>query len=125
MKKIISLILRGMPIIFACCIIFTTIMALIPAEDAPNPFNLWDKAQHALAFTTLALTGSFAYSKRTAVVYIGLILYGGGIEIAQKVFTTTRVGELSDLFADSVGIMIGIIIYLMLYKTFNKYLASI
>jgi VanZ family protein len=95
-------------------------MALIPIEDVPNPFNLWDKTQHALAFVVLTITGCLAYPKKTKVVYIGLILYGASIEIMQSTFTTTRVGEISDLLADTVGVGIGFIIYLVVRKTIQS-----
>ncbi len=91
-------------------------MALIPIEDAPNPFNLWDKAQHALTFVVLTITGCLAYPQKTKVVDIGLILYGASIEIMQRTLTTTRVGEISDLLADIVGVGIGFIIYLVVRK---------
>ena len=116
MKRFILLILSRIHVIFVCCIVFTTIMALIPIEDVPNPFNLWDKAQHALTFIVLTITGCLAYPQKTKVVDIGLILYGASIEIMQCTWTTTRVGEISDLLADIVGVGIGFIIYLVVRK---------
>lgn len=95
-------------------------MALIPSADVPNPFNLWDKAQHALAFVVLTLTGSLAYRKNTTAVYVGLILYGSTIEILQSTLTTTRFGEVSDLLADGVGVVVGFVIYLTIRKTLQQ-----
>ncbi len=111
MKQLNFSVMRMMPFIFVSSIVFTTIMALIPIADVPNPFNLWDKAQHALAFILLTLTGSLAYNRNTKAVYVGLILYGAGIEILQSTLTTTRFGEVSDLIADVVGVTVGFIIY--------------
>lgn len=116
MKRFILLILSRIHVIFVCCIVFTTIMALIPIEDVPNPFNLWDKAQHALTFVVLTITGCLAYPQKTKVVDIGLILYGASIEIMQRTLTTTRVGEISDLLADCVGVGVGFIIYWVVRK---------
>ena len=96
-------------------------MALIPISDIPNIFNLWDKVQHALAFTVLTITGSLAFPKKTKVVYVGLMLYGVCIEIIQSTLTTTRFGEASDLLADSVGVMVGIIIYLAVRKNHSTH----
>lgn len=112
-----------MPFIFVCSIVLTTIMALIPIADVPNPFNLWDKAQHAFVFILLTLTGSLAYNRNTVTVYVGLILYGTGIEILQSALTTTRFGEVSDLIADVVGVTMGIITYSVANKIF-RYLAA-
>lgn len=118
MTKIILLIVRQMPIIFGCCLLFTTIMALIPVPEVPDLFNFWDKAQHALAFVTLTVMASFGFPKKLKNVYLGLFLYGASIELMQMFFTTTRVGEVSDFIADSLGISIGLCIYLLI----NKYI---
>lgn len=120
MKQLIVFVNRVMPLIFAGCIVFTTIMALIPTVEIPDMFKVWDKLQHALAFTTLTLIGSFAYSSKTKVVYIGLIFYGAAIEIAQYTFTTTRVGDVHDLFADIVGVMLDACLYLIISKIIQQ-----
>lgn len=124
MKRFILITARIMPFIFVSCIVFTSIMALIPSADVPNPFNLWDKTQHALAFVVLTLTGRLTYPRKTKVVYIGLILYGASIEIMQSTLTTTRFGQVSDLLADSVGVGIGFIIYLAVQKTIQRWLTE-
>lgn len=116
MKKVILLIIRQMPIIFGCCLLFTTIMALIPVPEVPGMFNFWDKAQHALAFVALTVMASFAFPSKLKNVYLGLFLYGASIELTQMFFTTTRVGEVSDFIADGLGISIGFCIYLLASK---------
>lgn len=121
MKKFIALIIRQMPIIFACCLLFTTIMALIPVSEIPDVFNFWDKTQHALAFVTLTVMASFAFANKLKIVYLGLFLYGASIELMQMFFTTTRVGEVSDFIVDSLGIFIGFCIYLLAKKFINHF----
>lgn len=96
-------------------------MAFIPNTEIPDAFNLWDKAQHALAFAVLTITGSLAYPKLTKAVYVGLIVYGAAIEVFQSTLTTTRFGEVSDLLADSVGVAIGFAAYLVMRKVIKKY----
>lgn len=61
MKQLIVFVIRVMPLIFCGCIVFTTIMALIPTAEIPDIFDIWDKLQHSMAFITLTLIGSFAY----------------------------------------------------------------
>lgn len=108
-------------LLFACCIIFTSVMAIVPSTQIPDAFNLWDKAQHALAFAVLTITGNLAYPKLTKAVYIGLIAYGAAIEVFQSTLTSTRFGEVSDLLADSVGVAIGFAIYFVVRKVINKH----
>ena len=118
MKQLITLAIRIMPLLFGACLVFTVMMALIPG-DALMQFNLWDKAQHALAFAVLTLTGSLAYANKTKAVYIGLILYGVIIEVMQNVLTSTRFSGVSDVLADGVGMAIGFVIYLAVRKVFR------
>jgi VanZ family protein len=112
---------RYMPYIFACSLVLTTIMALIPSQIAPNPFNLWDKAAHALAFVVLSLSASFAYPTKTKRLYIGLLLYGAGIEVLQHTMTTTRTGETADLLADAVGVLLGSSMYFIANKIAQRH----
>ena len=116
MNKAMSFIIRKMPIIFVCCLVFTTIMALIPVAEVPDVFNFWDKAQHTFAFVVLAIMVGFAFPNKIKMMGIGLLLYGASIELMQTFFTVTRVGEVSDFAADCLGISIGLIFYFSINK---------
>lgn len=81
-------------------------LTLSPADRLPPvPFNLWDKAQHALAFAILALIGLMAWPARAAHLrlYLGLCLLGAAIEAAQH-FSGLRHGDLADWVADLAGL---------------------
>ncbi len=69
----------------------------------PQAFDIWDKAQHALAFAWLAGLGLLSYPAHAPRVVVALWLYGGAIELAQTA-TGWRFGEWADLAADTVGI---------------------
>ena len=69
-------------------------------------FDWWDKAQHVFAFSCLSALGIFAYRKYVGMVVIGLLLYGGLIEVLQWLMGW-RFGEISDWIADGIGILIG------------------
>ncbi len=105
-----------MPLLFAVCVGVITVMSMIPSTTLPNALDFWDKAQHALAFAVLTVTGSIAYPDKRTRTYIGLLLLAVGIELIQKYFTTTHVGDVLDLLADGVGGMLGIIIYALLRR---------
>jgi len=66
----------------------------------------WDKSNHVLAFTVLALMAFNAYRRHLALSLAGLLAYGGMIELLQAL-TPTRTGELADLLADAVGLALG------------------
>jgi VanZ family protein len=94
-------------IAFWSACIFFGFLCLIPTAYLPSGlFNWWDKAQHVIAFFCLYSFGVLAYQKALGKVAIGLLLYGGSIEILQW-FTGWRSGELSDWLADGIGILIG------------------
>jgi VanZ family protein len=83
-------------------------LALTPAPP-PEAGLLWDKLNHLSAFASLAVAGFLAFRGRWWQVALGLLAYGGLIEILQT-FTPTRVGEWEDLLADAVGIVLGLLL---------------
>lgn len=86
------------------------VLALLPAT-LPLPSTGWDKANHALAFAALALLGARCWPEGRSIVLPGLLAYGGAIELAQTLFTSTRMGEWSDLLADAVGLGIAAVMW--------------
>jgi VanZ family protein len=89
---------------FAVCLVVVMTLALIPPQ-AHMPTTGWDKANHALAFTVLAILGCASYPQRTAV-FLGLLAYGGLIEVLQGL-TGTHSAEWLDVAADAVGLLFG------------------
>ncbi len=84
-------------------------LTLLPAEALPPElfaFDLWDKVQHALAFTALGLWGLLVYPLHPWRVLLGLLCFGGAIEVAQAL-TTWRFAEWQDWLADAVGLALG------------------
>ena len=86
-------------------------LALAPKPPAGVDTG-WDKLNHVLAFTALALCASLGYpaSRRTRQALLGgLLAYGGAIELLQ-LSVPSRSAEWSDLLADSIGIGAGAIV---------------
>lgn len=103
-------------VVFALELIVVTVLSLIPNHAVPSVLVFWDKAQHSIEFFVLVLTGCFAYPRTTVPVVTGLMMYGALIELAQSSLTTTRVGDISDFFADVVGILLGRVVYFLLVR---------
>lgn len=97
-----------MPLIFYIGVVLTTIMALLPGPMIPGVLLFWDKAQHALTYTALTVTGVLAFPKNARLVWLGLLLHGALMEMMQLTLTTTRSGDVLDWVADAVGIVTGI-----------------
>jgi VanZ family protein len=107
---------RLMPFVFGFGLVLTTVLLLMPAYTVPQAFNFYDKAQHGLVFVTLTLAGLMAFPDRLKTICLGLCLYGGLMEVCQSQLTTTRHGDMLDWAADSVGIAVGLGVYLLSQK---------
>ena len=100
----------------ACVVLI--ILALLPPDYLPpvEPHFSWgDKALHAAAFAGLCLIGSWAYLRRSYSLMLGLLVLGGGIEIAQFA-TGWRHMSFGDFVANAVGIMIGRVAFHLMQK---------
>ena len=87
------------------------VLSLVPTAHLPSGlFDWWDKAQHALAFAVLCSLGLVAHPARGRTVIVGLLAFAAGIEVAQAA-TGWRVGELTDLLADTVGLALGWLVW--------------
>jgi VanZ family protein len=90
-------------------VVFITVSCLEPPRYVPN-LHLWDKAEHALAFGGMALWfGGLVRRSRYLVVGFVMLLFGGGIEIAQGVMRWGRDMDIMDFLADGVGISIALL----------------
>lgn len=91
-------------IAFWCALVTVVALSLMPGAMLPPVFSFWDKAQHALGFFGLTWLALLAYPSRSLpTIGTGLLLAGGGIELAQSA-TGWRHGDWLDLLADAVGI---------------------
>ncbi|MFT3821899.1 MAG: VanZ family protein [Rubrivivax sp.] len=99
----------------ACQVLLVLLMAVVCAlAFAPHPPPAldtgWDKRNHLLAFASLALVAELAFwpaARRRAKVLLGLLAFGGFIELVQSQIPE-RSAEWVDLLADGLGIALGL-----------------
>jgi VanZ family protein len=103
-------------LLFWALVATTLVLTLMPAEEIPNALIFWDKLQHALCFATLTLVGLFGYMQQPKQVCIGLCFYGALIELMQAYLTTTRHGDWFDWLADTIGIVVGLGLFLIIRR---------
>lgn len=90
-------------------------MAMIPAiwfwpQDPNKIWSLSDKWLHGVTFAVLALWFSGQYARESYwKLVLGLLAFGALIEICQRMLAY-RTAEWNDLFADMLGIVVGILI---------------
>lgn len=76
--------------------------------------GFWDKQNHFIAFFVLTILLGLAYSQLTTIKKFGLlVLMGFEIEIMQY-FIPGRFFSLLDVVADSVGIVMGMVVLRMI-----------
>jgi VanZ family protein len=81
--------------------------------------SVWDKANHFTAFFVLYVLLTFSYRNMSIYMKSFLLLaFGLQIEIVQS-FIDGRFFSLLDVFADSVGIILGILFIKLIAKKFN------
>lgn len=89
-------------------VLFITVSCLEPPRYVPN-LHLWDKLEHALAFFGMTFWfGGLVRRGRYPVIAVLMLLFGGGIEIAQGAMRLGRDEDIMDFVADSVGISIAL-----------------
>jgi len=85
----------------------------LPFIDLSRPFRMSDKGLHVLVFALLALWFSGQYARQSYWrIGVGLIAFGALIELIQSM-VSYRTAEWMDMYADGVGITIGLIIALL------------
>ena len=93
-------------------------LALSPAPYLPpmEIFNWWDKAQHAIGFGSLTLSALLAYPQTSKWKVVALLcLHGCLIEVLQY-FSGYRFGDWQDAAADSVGVALGLVLFVLLAR---------
>ena len=89
-------------------------LAMIPALSPHDPtvWTLSDKLLHGLTFAVLVLWLSGQYAREAYwKLALGLLAFGALIEVCQRM-TSYRTAEWSDLLADLIGIVVGVLIAL-------------
>jgi VanZ family protein len=100
---------RAWQLLLVLLLLAVTALALTPAPP-PQADTGWDKANHLLAFATLALVAELALAQCRARRWWtagGLLAHGALIELLQTQLPP-RSGEWADLAADAVGIVLGL-----------------
>ena len=92
--------------LYAAAALVLLYMALAPARDVPGVELLWDKAEHAAAWSVLTLLGLLLSTRRRWAILVFALAFGGVIEVLQAILPFGRDGEWADFAADAVGIAV-------------------
>jgi VanZ family protein len=101
----------GWRVLLAALLVGICWLAFSPAPP-PELDTGWDKSNHSLAFSTLAVMGCLAFPdarRRYAILASGLLAFGVFIELVQTQIPS-RSADVLDVLADGVGIGAGLLI---------------
>jgi VanZ family protein len=90
----------------------------LPSNNGFNIKNI-DKVYHSFAYFTLAISWLFTFYKkpnRKYIVVICCIIFGIIIEILQSNLTVYRTGDYFDVLANSLGVLVALIIFNLFLK---------
>ena len=93
---------------FTIGVVPVTWLSLTP-QDALPEIDIWDKLQHVMAYTALAVCGAVGFLGRRPLLMIGvgLIVLGCSLEAAQSA-VPGRDPSIGDAIADIVGVALGL-----------------
>jgi glycopeptide antibiotics resistance protein len=82
-----------------------------------------DKGYHSFAYFMLAITWLLAFYKKQKkyVIVISCIIFGIIIEVLQYTLTTYRTGDYLDVFANSLGVLLALVIFNLFFRKKNIY----
>ncbi|MFT4698131.1 MAG: VanZ family protein [Flavobacteriaceae bacterium] len=135
MWKLIKLSLEPKKILLRAVLIYTSLITLaflLPSMGSINHFDFFipiDKLVHFsihLILVFIWLNVIFIYNnrvinlKRIAITVLSCIVYGIIIEIVQQLFIETRMADFLDIIANSVGTLLGVLIFLKFKFRFNS-----
>ena len=97
-----------MRVLFWTSFVAINILALSPAPYLPPLFNWWDKAQHVIAFCTLAVLAVLAYPDVSKLRIALLLMWQGVLIEVLQYFIGYRYGDGQAAVADGVGVLLGL-----------------
>jgi hypothetical protein len=108
-----------LPVRFGLYALATAILlwlTLAPSNDLPH-VNLWDKAEHAIAWAVLAATGLVMWPRRPATIAAYALFVGAAVELLQGSMGLGRDMDWHDLVADGVGVAAAVVVWWPLSRT--------
>lgn len=96
--------------VFVLALMASLVIALKPAGGGPDWFEHADKLRHAVGFALLWGLGVRAGLRPAWVLALGLLVFGGAIELLQGL-TPDRQPSWGDLLADGAGLALGALLW--------------
>jgi VanZ family protein len=87
------------------------VLCLIPLPTVPQGFDLGDKVLHILGHSALATYFSGLVDRRRWwKIFVFLLAFGAGVELAQHYMDVGRQGDLRDVLGNAAGALLGLLL---------------
>ena len=102
-------------LVFGWILIVGAIIAnLVPAHDLPKLGGISDKAEHIAGYAVLSLWFAGIYPRtRYPMIGVALLVMGIVIEGLQGAMHLGRQADLTDVYANTIGIVVGLLLALV------------
>jgi VanZ family protein len=101
--------------VFAVCFGVLAWLSLAPTDELPK-VTLWDKAEHAVAYSVLTLVGAILFPDRIGRIVAGCMAFGILIEILQATMGFGRDGDWRDAVANATGALVVVALIALLRR---------
>jgi VanZ family protein len=101
---------------YAAAVAVLLYLCLAPSRDLPN-IVLWDKAEHAIAWFVLAVSGLVLWPWRPGRIAAFALALGAVVEVLQATLPFGRDGDWRDWVADAVGVSLALLGWTLARRT--------
>lgn len=120
-KKSTSLSVRKSYMTFMPAVLLTAGIAILSLTESTHmpAVSVSDKLMHGVMYLLLAVSWMIPV-RRPVWVCVAVTLYGALLELLQYACTLTRSGEWTDLFADFLGALLGVLLMILFQRLHEK-----
>jgi len=94
-------------------VVLAVVASIVPAHELPSLGGISDKAEHIVGYAVLALWFAGIYPRaRYPMIGVALLVMGIVVEGLQGAMKVGRQADLRDVYANSVGIVCGLLLAL-------------
>ena len=91
-------------------VIAATVVCLVPGHELPASFELYDKVSHLVGHGILAAYFTGLVPRRHWwKIFVYLLMFGAAIEVAQYYMHVGREGDVRDVLANGIGVLLGLL----------------
>lgn len=114
LKRIKTLLLDNSLVVAIVITITIICLSLLKIPNTGIKVNNIDKAYHSIAYFVLTLTWLLSFyrkPKKKYIIVISCIIFGIIIEVLQSTLTVYRTGDYKDVIANSLGVLLALLIF--------------